>query len=193
MHRPFRLAIALLLIVTGAFAVTAGACGDDDGDGGVEVIDGASPEADPDPEADPEPDPEADPEAGDITPGPRPDAATQVNVTLGEWSIATNTASVPAGEVYFLVQNTGPDDAHEFVVIKSGLAADALPTEGGKVPEDGVDLLDEIEPFAVGSTGSLTLDLEPGAYILICNIAEEEDGAIESHYELGMRTTLTVE
>ena len=133
------------LLITGAFAVTAVACDDDDDDGDVEVIDGASPEADPDPEA--------DPEAGDdITPAPKPDSATQVNVTLGEFSVTTNTDTVPAGETYFLVQNTGPNDAHEFVVIKSDLAADALPIEDGKVPEDDVDVLDEIEPFAVGST-----------------------------------------
>jgi uncharacterized cupredoxin-like copper-binding protein len=128
-----------------------------------------------------------------ITPAPRPDGATQLDVTLMEWAITARASTVPAGDVYFLVENDGPEDAHEFVVIKTDLAADALPVEDGRVPEDDVDLLGEIEPFAVGSTGSLSLDLEPGSYVLICNIAHEEHGELESHYELGMRTTLTVE
>ena len=61
------------------------------------------------------------------------------------------------------------------------------------MPEDQVDLIDEIEPFAVGTRAAIALDLEAGAYLLICNIAEEEDGTIESHYELGMHTAFTVE
>jgi uncharacterized cupredoxin-like copper-binding protein len=191
--------VALLLAVTGAFAVTAAACGDDDDGGGVEVIGGdltpgADPDPEPDPEADPEPDPEPDPEAvAEITPGPRPDGATQVNVRLSEWTITAAAGTVPAGEVYFLVENQGPADPHEFVVIKTALAEGELPTVEGRVPEDAVDLLDEIEPFPVGSSGSLTLELEPGNYVLICNIAEEEGGTIESHYELGMHTSLTVQ
>src|SRR5262245_34354385 len=110
MDKLFRGALALLLLVTGTFAITAVACGDDDKVGkGVEVV--AS--AEPDPEADPYP--EADPEAApEITPGPKPDAATQVNVTLAEFEITTDATSVPAGQVYFLVENEGPADAHEF-------------------------------------------------------------------------------
>jgi uncharacterized cupredoxin-like copper-binding protein len=198
MGKAFRSGLALLLLVTGAFAVTAVACGDDDDDGGsVEVIDGdPDPEAEPDPEADPdpEPDPEAHDAGAEVTPGPKPDGATQLDVTLAEWSVTANVASVPAGDVYFLVENEGPEHPHEFVVIKTALAADELPTVDGRVPEDAVDLLGEIEPFAVGSTGSLTLDLAPGTYLLLCNIVEEaHDGTFESHYELGMRTSLTVE
>ena len=187
MDRTLRIAVGLLVAVVATFGVGAMACGDDDG-GGVEVI-GGDASAEPDPVADP--DPETGAEA--ITPAPKPDAAAQLSVSLAEFTIATSTETVPAGEVYFLVRNAGPNDAHEFVVIKTDLAADALPTTDGKVPEDDVELLGEIEPFAVGSTGSLTLDLEAGSYVLICNIAEEENGEIESHYENGMRAALTVE
>lgn len=192
------LAVALVFGVVGIGA-TAIACGDDDG-GGVEVINGepdpeADPEPDPeaDPEADPEPDPEADPEAGVATPGPKPADAEQVGVTLAEWEIRLDRQSAPAGEIYFLVENAGPDDPHEFVVIRTDEAPDALPVEEGRVPDDEVDLVDEIEPFEPGSIASITLNLEPGSYVLICNIAEVEDGEIESHYEEGMRTAFTVE
>jgi uncharacterized cupredoxin-like copper-binding protein len=122
-----------------------------------------------------------------------PEGATQVDVTLSEWSVTTSTATVEAGEIYFLVENTGPDDPHEFVIIRTDLAPGDLPTEEGKVPEDEIDLVDEIEPFTPGSSASIALNLEAGSYALICNIAEIEDGELESHYELGMYTAFTVE
>jgi uncharacterized cupredoxin-like copper-binding protein len=123
----------------------------------------------------------------------KPADAIQVDVTLAEWAVTTSTASVAAGEIYFLVENTGPDDPHEFVVIRTDLGPTELPVVEGKVPEDEVDLLDEIEPFTPGSSASLTLSLAAGSYVLICNIAEIEDGELESHYELGMRTAFTVD
>lgn len=36
----------------------------------------------------------------------------------------------------------------------------------------------------------LTLDLEPGSYVLLCNIIETENGQTEGHYRMGMRTRL---
>ena len=36
-------------------------------------------------------------------------------------------------------------------------------------------------------------DGKAGSYVFICNIAEIEDGALESHYEEGMRVAFTVE
>jgi hypothetical protein len=191
-HKNLRALLHPLALFAIAFALAGAsvACGDDDDNGGVEVI-GETPGAEPDPEADP--DPEPDHEAAEITPGPKPDDATQVDVTLREFELITSADTAPAGKIYFRVSNEGPEDAHEFVVIKSDLDPDALPVEDGAVPEEDVDLIDEIEPFAVGSTGSITLDLEPGTYVLICNIAEEHEGELESHYQLGMRTGFTVE
>jgi uncharacterized cupredoxin-like copper-binding protein len=123
----------------------------------------------------------------------KPADATQVDVTLREWEISTSESSVAAGQIYFLVENAGPDDPHEFVVIRTDLAPDALPVVEGKVPEEEVDLVDEIEPFAPGSNASITLDLEQGSYVFICNIVEIEDGELESHYQLGMRVAFAVE
>ena len=45
----------------------------------------------------------------------------------------------------------------------------------------------------VGDTASLTVDLEAGSYVAVCNIVEEEDGETESHYQEGMRASFTVE
>lgn len=182
---------AIVFVLGGVAALSAGCGGDDDSDGSVTTI-GQTPSAEADPEADPEAGDHDGHEGAEITPGPVPDGATVVDVTLKEWEIILGAETAPAGQVYFRVKNEGPEHPHEFVVVRTDLAPDALPVEDGRVPEDEVDLLDEIEPFA-GSTGSLTLDLEPGKYVLICNIAETEDGKTQSHYELGMRTAFVVE
>ena len=122
------------------------------------------------------------------------DEADSVDVSLAEWSVSASPGSVSAGEVTFKVTNDG-GEPHEFLVIRSDLAADALPTdEDGKVPEDQIDLIDEIEPFGAGTTEEITLNLEAGNYVLICNIVELiPDEEPESHYLEGMRTSFSVE
>ncbi|MEZ4554019.1 MAG: hypothetical protein R3B59_08930 [Dehalococcoidia bacterium] len=131
-------------------------------------------------------------------PGPgvveaKPAGAQQADVVLREWAVEPKVATVKAGQVYFLADNQGPEDAHELVIVRTDLAPDKLPVEEGRVPEDEVDLVDEIEPFSAKSQASKTVTLTPGNYVLLCNIAEVEDGELESHYELGMRVAFRVE
>jgi uncharacterized cupredoxin-like copper-binding protein len=72
-----------------------------------------------------------------------------------------------------------------------------LPTEAnGSYLEDGpgTDLLDEIELVPSGESRDLQIDLTAGKYVLICNMVHTEDnGEIEVHYQLGMRTAFTVQ
>jgi uncharacterized cupredoxin-like copper-binding protein len=120
---------------------------------------------------------------------------TTVAVTVEEYAIIPSPASVPAGEVSFNVTNQGPDEVHEFVVLQTDLAVNALPTNpDGSANEEGEGItpVDEIEDIAVGSTQSLTVNLDAGAYVLICNIVAKVNGEKVSHYEQGMRAALTV-
>jgi len=119
---------------------------------------------------------------------------TTVAVTLQEFAVGATPASAPAGSITFEATNNGPEDVHEIVVIKTDLAPDALPTNAdGSVNEvgEGIEPIDEIEDIPVGETQDLTVDLEAGNYVLICNIYEEAEQ--ESHYQEGMRTAFTVE
>ena len=121
-------------------------------------------------------------------------AGDEVDVELQEFSVLPSVDSIEAGEITFNVENTGPDDIHEIVIVKTDLEPDALPTlDDGSVDEngEGVEVIDEIEDIPVGETQSLTVDLEAGAYVLICNIYDETED--EAHYEEGMRTAFTVE
>ena len=159
--------VVLLVGVLAALALVAAACGDDEEETEVAPTAVESPEA----------------EGGA--------AASTVNVSLIEWSVVPDTTSVAAGPVTFNATNDGVEN-HELVVIRSDLAPDALPVVEGKVDEEQVEVIGEIEEFASGTTESATFDLEPGSYALICNIVEEEEGEHESHYQRGMRTAFEV-
>jgi uncharacterized cupredoxin-like copper-binding protein len=116
-----------------------------------------------------------------------------VDVTLQEFAVGTDPASIGAGEVTFAATNDGPDDVHEFVVFKTDLGPTELPTdENGAVEEtgEGLELIGEIEDIEVGDTQEVMLDLEAGNYVFVCNIWDEDEQ--EAHYQEGMRTSFTV-
>jgi len=108
-----------------------------------------------------------------------------VAATLADYSISLDPSSVAAGSVSFDITNDGPQ-THEFVVFKTDLAPDALPVSDGLVEEESPDLelIGEVEDIAAGATATLEENLDAGSYVVICNIV--------THYELGMRTELTV-
>lgn len=109
-----------------------------------------------------------------------------IGVTLADYSISPEESSASAGELTFDVSNDA-EQVHEFVIFKTDLAADALPTDDtGLVDEagEGVELIDEIEDIAAGSTQSLTVPLDAANYVFICNIP--------GHYAQGMHTSFTV-
>jgi uncharacterized cupredoxin-like copper-binding protein len=120
--------------------------------------------------------------------------ATTVDVTLQEWAVVPAATSAPAGEVTFHVTNDGPEDVHEFVVIQTDLAHGDLPVDDtGTVDEEGegMTVVDEIEDIPVGESQDLTVTLEAGSYVLVCNIYSEDE--LESHYQMGMHIGFTAE
>lgn len=132
---------------------------------------------------------------GSIGPSAAPGASgsppSTVDVKLQEWAVLPASPTVRTGGVTFNVANAGPDWAHELVVVKTDLAVEDLPTKaGGSFDEAGagVTIIGEAENVAVGGSESVTLDLGPGKYVLLCNIIED----IRIHYQLGMRTPFEV-
>ena len=100
------------------------------------------------------------------------DAKATVDVELGEWFVTPNQPSVSAGKVTFVVENTG-GLVHDFRVLKTDLAPDELPISIGRVDEAAAGtLLGTIEQEELGplQSASITLDLNPGNYVLICNV-----------------------
>ena len=133
---------------------------------------------------------------GDDDGGEETGAGGAIEITLQEFAVLPSPDSAPAGEVTFNATNIGPEDVHEFVVFATDLAPDALPTApDGSVDEtgEGVELIDEIEDIAVDATPTLTVTLDAGSYVLICNIVEEEGAETILHYQQGMRVGFTAE
>jgi uncharacterized cupredoxin-like copper-binding protein len=132
---------------------------------------------------------QASPSPSSVGPGATTAAgATTVQVTLQEWSVVPAPTSAAAGVVTFRVTNNGPDDVHEFVIVKTDVDFGALPTdETGAVSEsgEGLEVVDEIEDIRVGETQEVTATLASGKYVLLCNVYDETEN--EAHYKMGMR------
>ena len=60
-----------------------------------------------------------------------------VDITLQEFAVGADPSSVSAGSVTFNIENIGPDDTHEFVVIRTDLDPTALPTDENGAVDDG--------------------------------------------------------
>ncbi len=113
----------------------------------------------------------------EVTPG------ASVAVTLGDDAVVLEPATVPAGSVRFEATNEGTM-THEFEIFAGATTTD-LPVESNVAVTEGLDLVDEVEDVVPGATASLTVDLEPGAYLVICNLP--------GHFANGMVALLTVE
>ncbi len=150
---------ATSVVLLGA-ALALAACGDDD-DAGETPAAGETPTA-----------------------GESPAAATTVGVGLVEFAVNPAQDTADAGTLTFNVSNDGTE-VHTFRVIKTDLAPDALPTAASRVDEGQVDVVASIPEFNAGETEEVSVDLEAGSYVLICNVP--------GHYDLGMRAAFTVE
>lgn len=116
--------------------------------------------------------------------------------TLEEWKITLSPTTGAAGEVTFTIDNIGEKD-HEFVVVKTDLAPDKLPTvaegaDAGIVDEEGTgfEAIGEKEDILAGTDSNvLTLTLDAGKYVIFCNVHDED----LVHYQKGMHTAFTVQ
>lgn len=195
MHR------AVVVVVSALVAVTACSSGDDtdaddaaasiaatadgvadSGSGGSETV--AADSGDP-----PEPDPGASTVATEPTPGAGP-AADTVQVELDEW-VVDAPAEYDAGSVTFEVANAGTF-THELVVIR-GESYESLPlaANGSVIEEDLLEgaLVGRTPRIATGDSETLTVDLEPGAYVFLCNIV----AGPSSHAAQGQRLAVRVD
>jgi uncharacterized cupredoxin-like copper-binding protein len=110
----------------------------------------------------------------------------RIEVGLSTFGITLSTNTMKAGPVTFVVRNNPTDQTHEFVVAQTDLPADQIPVNSDThlIDEEQLTVLGEVEDLGSGALKRLTLDLKPGRYLLLCNLA--------SHYQSGMYAELTV-
>ncbi|MEO8570546.1 MAG: hypothetical protein ABI553_02505 [Chloroflexota bacterium] len=119
---------------------------------------------------------------------------TPVAATIKEWQFGLSSTTMSSGTITFTIANNG-DKEHEFIVRKTDLKADALPLNAdGEVIEDDPQLTEVGDPSEVGEIKSgstdrtLTVTLQPGHYVIFCNLHVED----LLHYKKGMHLDFTV-
>jgi uncharacterized cupredoxin-like copper-binding protein len=118
-----------------------------------------------------------------------------VNIVLQDASSGGNLSgmkmtatpdSVKAGRIKINATNESQGLVHEVIVVASPPNVGKLPYDQkvGRVIESRIRDLGEVSDLPPGKSGSLTLTLAPGNYLLICNQP--------NHYQAGMWTRFTV-
>jgi uncharacterized cupredoxin-like copper-binding protein len=114
-----------------------------------------------------------------------------VHVTEEEFALHPSTTHLKAGKYLFVDKNLGAIQ-HELVMWKTDLDVQHMPFgfEGDKnrVNEDSPDLetvLDSASDLNPGETRWITAVLEPGHYVLVCNLP--------GHFHRGMHVDITVD
>jgi uncharacterized cupredoxin-like copper-binding protein len=92
---------------------------------------------------------------------------------------------LPSGDLRLSVENRGPE-THEFVLIRASGANLRLRPDGITLNEDDIEpfVVGELEGAGPGTVRELRVHLEPGHYVMYCNMA--------GHYLGGMRTDVVV-
>ena len=110
-------------------------------------------------------------------------AMDMAKATMG---IKLSRKSAPAGIVTFKVKNSSKDTIHEVIVMYLQDATKALPylDAENRVDEDKSGDKGEVSELDPGKSGALTVALQPGKYLLICNVP--------GHYGAGMWTEFEV-
>ena len=99
-----------------------------------------------------------------------------VGITFGDMWIKSSVPSVKAGKVTFNVRNTG-QTMHGFAIVKA-----PAKLNGGDVDES--TFLASGEHLQAGGSGTVTANLKPGSYELICHMP--------GHYAAGQHIPFTV-
>ncbi len=113
-----------------------------------------------------------------------PGEALMASAPMG---VKVDKKKVPAGEVQFHAVNTSDFTQHEMIVVPIADVTKALPYDAdtARFDEDAAGAIGEIPETDPGAEGTASFHLDPGTYMLACNIA--------GHYAMGMWTLITVE
>jgi hypothetical protein len=118
----------------------------------------------------------------------------KVNLTLSEWSITADPNTVPKGPIEFTIKNSGQKQ-HDLVILRTNIPPDQLPTNSdGSVNTNAPDIQLEhtVDPIDSGDTTGRTYAMDPGTYVLISNMVDDNNGTKTAQYSQGMHTGFTV-
>lgn len=105
---------------------------------------------------------------------------------MATMGITVDTVKIPPGEVTFRVVNESQEFYHSMAISPVADPSSQLPYLIDKmmVDEEAAGTIARVKELRPHDSGSVTVDMQPGTYILFCNIA--------GHYVMGMWTIVTV-
>jgi uncharacterized cupredoxin-like copper-binding protein len=106
-----------------------------------------------------------------------------VEVSLRDDAVTLTPATADTGSVTFAATNDG-SVTHEIEVFSGDVDPATLPIENNVASTDGLELIDEIEDITPGASADLTIELDAGTYVVMCNLP--------GHFEEGMHAVLEV-
>ena len=117
----------------------------------------------------------------------RSEKVRSLSTTGGYMGIKASPGAVKAGEITFNVTNDSKDTVHEMIVMYLANPGKPLPylEAENRVDEDKAGDKGEVSELDPGKSGTLTVELKAGKYLLICNVP--------GHYGAGMWAEFTVE
>ena len=105
--------------------------------------------------------------------------------SIAHMRIVLEHGTIKPGRVTLHAENQSKNLVHEVIIARDDGAKELpMDTKHARVVESRVQRLGEISDLAAGKSGSLTVNLKPGTYVLFCN----QPG----HYQEGMFAKLTV-
>ena len=112
--------------------------------------------------------------------------AAKVDRSNAAMGIKLSRDRAPAGDIVFKVTNGSNETVHEMIVVPVTAKGQALPyvADEHRINEDAAGHLGEVAELEPGKAGSLTLNLQPGTYMVLCNVP--------GHFMAGMWQVLTV-
>jgi uncharacterized cupredoxin-like copper-binding protein len=108
------------------------------------------------------------------------------DMSMARMGIKLSRLNAQAGVVIFQVTNESKDLVHEMIVMYRQDSAKLLPyidTEN-RVDEEKAGDKGEVSELDPGKSGSLTVVLKPGKYVLICNMPGHFDSGMWTEFEV---------
>jgi uncharacterized cupredoxin-like copper-binding protein len=113
-------------------------------------------------------------------------ATPGVDMSKATGAVKLSRTSAPKGDVTFTVSNGSKELVHEMLVVRLSDPQKPLPlaSDQAAIDEAKINSLGEVSELDPGKIGTVTVNLQPGTYLLLCNVP--------GHFEAGMWATFTV-
>jgi hypothetical protein len=123
-----------------------------------------------------------------------PSGVTAIDLKLSEFAFDFDASAITSGDIAFRAENVG-EQPHEIAIARVPEDLDLEEALQSEETPPGVEDIAFVEPLDPGAKTNVvfTEALEPGRYVLLCFLPDEEDPEGTPHVFKGMQAEFTVE